>query len=124
MSEEVFLNDNLIDIEEARVSVSDSGLLYSILYAPPIAAPARADPARRVIRQLARQQSIELMEKGLYIADVLEADEIFLTNVIMEALPVVNVERHTVGDGKAGPVTKRLREGFLQEMEQQCRRQE
>jgi branched-chain amino acid aminotransferase len=96
----------------------------SILYAPPMEAPALADPARRVIRQLAQQQSIELAEKDLYIADVLEADEIFLTNVIMEVLPVVGVERHTVGEGKVGPVTKKLQEGFLQVLEQECRRQE
>jgi len=33
-------------------------------------------------------------------------------------------EKHTVGEGKVGPVTKRLREGFLEAVEQQCRRQE
>ena len=73
---------------------------------------------------MAQQQSLDLVEKDLSISDVLEADEIFLTNVIMEVLPVIGVEQHTVGDGKVGPVTKRLREGFLQAIEQQCRRQE
>ena len=28
MSEKFFLNDNLVDLEKARVSVTDSGLLY------------------------------------------------------------------------------------------------
>ncbi len=93
----------------------------SILYIPPMEAPALADPARRVIRELAQQQSIELSEKDLYIADVLEADEIFLTNVVMDVLPVVGVERHTVGEGKVGPVTKRLQEGFFQAIEQECK---
>ena len=92
----------------------------SILRAPVIEVPALADPARRVIRQLAQQQFLELIEKDLYIADVLEADEIFLTNVVMEVLPVVSVERHTVGEGKVGLVTKRLAEGFAQEIEQEC----
>ena len=92
----------------------------SILCAPPIETPALADPARRVIRQLAQQQSIELVEKDLYIADVLEADEIFLTNVVMEVLPVVGVERHTVGEGKIGPVTKKFAEGFARAIEQEC----
>jgi branched-chain amino acid aminotransferase len=92
----------------------------SILKAPPIEVPALADPARRVIRQLAQQQSLELVEKDLYIADVLEADEIFLSNVVMEVLPVVGVERHTVGEGKIGPVTKKLAEGFAQAIEQEC----
>ena len=92
----------------------------SILCAPLIEVPALADPARRVIRQLAQQQSIELVEKDLHIGDVLEADEIFLTNVVMEVLPVVGVERHTVGEGKVGPVTKKLTEGFAQAIKQEC----
>jgi branched-chain amino acid aminotransferase len=96
----------------------------SILCAPRIEAPSLADPARRVIRQLAQQQSVELVEKDLYIADVLEAEEIFLTNVVLEVLPVAGVERHTVGEGKVGPVTQRLSQGFVQAIEQECRRQE
>ncbi len=80
--------------------------------------------ARKTVRELAQQQSLDVVEKDLFIADVLEADEIFLTNVIMEVLPVAGVEQHTVGNGKVGPVTRKLREGFLQAIEQQCRRQE
>ncbi len=93
----------------------------SILHAPPLEAQARADPARRVIRHVAQQHSIELSEKDLYIADVLEADEIFLANVLMEVLPVVGVERHAVGEGRVGPVTQTLSEAFAQTIEQECR---
>ncbi len=96
----------------------------SILYTPPLETPVLPGIARRTVRQLAQQQSLDMVEKDLFIADVLEADEIFLTNVIMEVLPVAGVEQHTVGNGKVGPITGRLREGFLQAIEQQCRRQE
>ena len=96
----------------------------SVLYTPPLATPVLPGIARRTVRQLAQQQSLDLVEKDLTISDVLAADEMFLTNVIMEVLPVIGVEQHTVGDGKVGPVTKRLSEGFLQMIEQQCRRQE
>jgi branched-subunit amino acid aminotransferase/4-amino-4-deoxychorismate lyase len=96
----------------------------SILYTPPLETPVLPGIARRTVRELAQQQSLDLVEKDLFIADVLEADEIFLTNVIMEVLPVVGVEQHTVGNGRVGPITGRLREGFLQAIEQQCRRQE
>jgi len=96
----------------------------SVLYTPPLATPVLPGIARRTVRQLAQQQSLDLVEKDLTISDVLEADEIFLTNIVMEVLPVIGVEQHTVGDGKVGPVTKRLSEGFLQMIEQQCRRQE
>jgi len=95
----------------------------SVLYTPPIETPVLPGIARRTVQQLAQQQSIELVEKDLLIADVLEADEVFLTNVIMEVLPVIQVEKHTVGDGKVGPITTKIRERFLQAIEDECRRQ-
>jgi len=96
----------------------------SILYTPPLETPVLPGLARKMVRQLAQPQSLDVVEKDLFIADVLEADEIFLTNVIMEVLPVVGVEQHTVGSGRVGPIARKLREGFVQAIEQQCRRQE
>ncbi len=93
----------------------------SILYTPSLETPVLPGIARRTIRQLAQRQSIELAEKDLSLADVLEADEVFLTNVIMEVLPVTGVEKHTIGDGKVGPAAKKLREGFLQMIEESSR---
>ena len=55
----------------------------------------------------------KLRKKGdLVISDLLEADEVFLTNVIMLILPVIKVEAHTVGNGKPGQITKKLSEAL------------
>ncbi|MDI6448431.1 aminotransferase class IV [Anaerobaca lacustris] len=94
------------------------------LYTPSLATPVLAGIARKAVCRIADGESIELIEKDLHISDVLEADEILLTNVVMEVLPVVAVERHTIGDGKVGPITMRLRERFLQTIEDECRRKE
>jgi branched-chain amino acid aminotransferase len=40
------------------------------------------------------------------------ADEIFLTGTGAEVVPVVRVDDRTIGDGKPGPVTRRLIEAF------------
>jgi branched-chain amino acid aminotransferase len=93
----------------------------AVLYTPPIETPVLPGIARKTVAESARQASIELVEKDLVIADVLEAQEAFLTNVIMEILPVVRVEKHTVGTGEVGPTTKKLRERFQQTVEQRCR---
>ncbi len=92
----------------------------SVLYTPPVETPILPGIARKTVRQLAQQQSIELVEKDLYIADLLDADEVFLTNVIMEVLPVIQVEKHTVGEGKVGPMTTKIRESFLQAIDEEC----
>ena len=40
------------------------------------------------------------------------ADEIFFTNSLVEILPVVKVGKRIVGNGKPGPITKKLKEAF------------
>ena len=50
---------------------------------------------------------------ALTIEDVLAADELFLTNSSWGVMPVVRVERHTVGAGVPGPVARAMREKWL-----------
>ena len=92
----------------------------SVLYTPPIKTPVLAGVARKTVCQIAFGQSIELVEKDLSIDDVLGADEIFLTNVIMLVMPVVKVEKHTVGDGTVGPMAKELKARFDAIIEKEC----
>jgi branched-chain amino acid aminotransferase len=94
----------------------------SALYTPPIETPVLAGVARKTVCQIAFKNSIELVEKNLYISDCLEADEIFLTNVIMQIMPVSSLEKHTVGDGKPGVMTKKLQKYFDDVIKQQCRK--
>ncbi|MBN2130622.1 MAG: aminotransferase class IV family protein [Sedimentisphaerales bacterium] len=92
------------------------------LCTPSVETPVLPGIARKTVCRIAGREAMALIEKDLYIADVLEADEVFLTNVVMEVLPVTNVEKHPVGSGKVGPVARMLRERFTETIEQQCRR--
>ena len=93
----------------------------SELYTPPITTPVLPGVARKAVCELAKQNSIKLTEKDLSIDDLLGADEIFLTNVIMQVMPVVGVEKHIVGKGKVGPMAKDFKEKFQELIEKQCR---
>ena len=93
----------------------------SMLYTPPIGTPVLAGVARKTVCQIAVKDSIKLIEKNLFISDVLDADEIFLTNVIMQIMPISKVEKHTVGDGRVGKMTKRLQKSFEEFVKSQCR---
>jgi len=95
----------------------------SVLFTPPVETPVLPGIVRKAVGRLAQQQSVDVVEKDLYISDVLDADEVFLTNVLMEVLPVIQVERHTVGDGKVGPVTTKTRESLLRAIDEECRSQ-
>jgi len=94
----------------------------SALYTPPIETPVLAGVARKTVCQIAIKNSIKLVEKDLYINNVLDADEIFLTNVIMQIMPISSVEKHTVGDGRVGTMTKKLQKYFDDVIKQQCRK--
>jgi len=114
-----FTNDNRL----AEGCVSNVFLVKdSMLQTPAVGTPVLPGIARRAVCQIAERESIELIEKDLHIADVLEADEIFLTNVVMEVLPVTQVEKHTIGQGQVGPVTQELRRRFTEMIEEACRR--
>ncbi|MDT8301876.1 MAG: aminotransferase class IV [Sedimentisphaerales bacterium] len=92
----------------------------SVIYTPGIETPVLAGVARKTVCEIASTNSINLVEKDLYIDDVLGADEIFLTNVIMQIMPVSKVEKHTVGNGKVGVMTQRLQISFDEFVKSQC----
>lgn len=92
----------------------------SIVYTPPLYTPILAGVARKTVCKLALKDSIELVEKDLKINDVLGADEIFLTNVIMQVMPVVQVEKHSVGQGKVGEMTRKILSLFQELVKNQC----
>lgn len=92
----------------------------SELFTPPINTPVLPGVARKTICRLAQKNSIKLIEKDLTIDDVLGADEIFLTNVIMQVLPVIKIEKHTVDDSLVGPVSKKLHMLFDQLVKSEC----
>ena len=112
-----------IDNRLAEGCISNVFLVKSsVVYTPPVETPVLAGVARKSVCQIAIHNSIQLIEKNLYISDLLEADEVFLTNVIMQILPVTHIEAHVVGDGKVGAVTKRLGVLFENFVRQSCNR--
>jgi len=94
----------------------------SALYTPPIETPVLAGVARKTACQLALKNSIELFENNLYIDDCLSADEVFLTNVIMQIMPISSIEKHKVGKGKPGPMTKKLQKDYEKLIKTECRK--
>ncbi len=84
------------------------------LCTPPLDTPVLPGIARKTVLEIAEEKKIPHSETKLSIRDLLAADEIFLTNVIMEVLPVCAVEAHTVGTGTPGEVTKKLMEAYKQ----------
>lgn len=67
---------------------------------------------RQTVIELAESAGIHVDIRALTINDLLEADEIFLTNSIMRVMPVCRVERKAVANEKPGEITKKLMEAY------------
>ena len=64
------------------------------------------------VLKLASLHEIEVVLRGLTINDLLEAEEVFLTNSIMSVMPVCRIERKEIGSGKPGEITKQLADAY------------
>jgi len=78
------------------------------LRTPPLDTPILPGVTRATVLQIARQLECPTEETACTLKDLLEADEIFLTNAIMEIMPVTNIERKPVANEKPGPLTQKL----------------
>lgn len=87
---------------------------------PPIRTPVLAGVARKNIFRLAGKNSVKITEKDLYIEDLLGADEVFISNVIMQVLPVTRIEKHKVGEGNIGRITEKIKHYFGEFLEKVC----
>ena len=71
---------------------------------------------RGVVIQLAQTNGISLCERNITLAELYAADEMFTTGTMGELAPVLMVDGRTIGDGKAGPITRRLQTLFRQQV--------
>jgi len=68
---------------------------------------------RKSIIQLAKDEGIEVEETTLTPEDMKNADEAFFTGTAAEVAPIAQLDDKRIGDGKAGPITSKLKEKFL-----------
>jgi D-alanine transaminase len=67
---------------------------------------------RAVLFNVLEALQLKLEERPFTVDDVGKAAEAFVTSASQIVMPVIKVDDHVVGDGKPGPVARRLREEF------------
>ncbi len=63
---------------------------------------------RGAVIELARAAGVEVRPSAINVNHLLEADEVFLTNSIMQVMPVCRIERSAIGDERPGKLTRDL----------------
>jgi branched-chain amino acid aminotransferase len=68
---------------------------------------------RRTLLTLAREEGLPVESRRITRDELYVADEVFFTGTAAEVTPVVEIDRRMIGDGRPGPVTRRLQERFF-----------
>jgi branched-chain amino acid aminotransferase len=84
---------------------------------PPTSTSALAGITSEVVTELCRKLGIKLTVANLTPFMLFTADEAFFSGTAMEVVPIREVNKRQIGNGKPGPITKRLMTEFLKVIE-------
>jgi len=79
-----------------------------VLVTPPGSMGILLGITREHVLDLAGQAGIAVEERPFSVADLVRAEEAFITSSIREIVPIVGVDGTVIGSGKPGPITRRL----------------
>ena len=83
------------------------------LITPPLSASILEGVTRDTIITLAREEGLHVSEEMVTRDQLYLADEAFFTGTAAEVTPIREVDNRTLGDGKVGPLTKRLQQRYF-----------
>ena len=89
---------NVFAVREGRLTTPATGVLPGI--------------TRRTVLELAASLGLPAAEGPLSAADLRSAEEAFITSTAGGVMPVTRIDGRPVGDGRVGPVTRRLTERY------------
>ena len=79
---------------------------------PPVCSGALPGITAQVVTKLAQKLGYEVVESNLTPYQVMNADEAFFTGTAAEIVPIREVNKRQIGNGKPGPVAKKLITAF------------
>lgn len=123
--------DNLLARAEAKQAGADEAILLNTagmlaeasasnlfivengrLLTPPVAAGLLPGITRACLIELAEAQGIDLSQEPLSLEQLTQAEEVFLTNSLMEVMPLTRFAGQPIGTGRVGPLTKQMSDAY------------
>ncbi len=107
--------------ERGKVSEGPGACLVMVrggrLVTPPITSNILESITRATILDLARDEGIPMEEREVDRTELYIADEAFFCGSGAEIMPINSVDRYPVGQGRPGPLTRRLQELYFSVVE-------
>jgi branched-chain amino acid aminotransferase len=106
----VLLNENglLAEASSSNIFIFKDGILKT----PRLGSGLLPGVTRQIVLDLARQNSLNALECDITAEEFINSEEVFLTNSMVEIMPVTAIEGKVVGAGKPGPLTRKLRDAY------------
>lgn len=123
--------EQILGRQEAAAAGADEGLFLNLngevvegsvsnifmvkgrrLVTPPVSAGLLPGIARETVLALASGLGLVVAEERIFPGELALADEAFLTNSLLEVMPLVMVDGHKIGSGLPGEVTGELRRAY------------
>ena len=125
--------ENVLARQEARAAGADEALMLNerglvaegsisniflvkgkLLLTPSVESGALPGITREVVLESAPSLGLEAIEKEVTLAELVEAEEAFLTNSIIEIMPLTRFGDKAIGTGKPGALTQHLMSTYQQ----------
>ncbi len=107
-------------VEEGYVTEGTSSNAYIVvgnkIITRPLSNRILAGCTRRALFRLSKDHGVEIEERLFTPEEAYAADEAFLTSASQFVMPITEIDGHRIGGGQPGPVTRKLRELFLEEV--------
>jgi len=88
-------------------------VIDGMLHTPPLSASILPGITRETVIKLAQDLDIPLVEETIPREMIYISDEVFFTGSAAEITPIRSVDKIKIGDGKRGPLTKRLQDEYF-----------
>jgi len=119
--------DNILARQEAKQKGGDEGLILNVhgqvaegtvsnifmvkekkLYTPPINTGLLPGIVRQILLRESKNMRYPLSEKVLSYNELINADEVFITNSLLGIMPVIEIDGSPISSGMPGNITKEL----------------
>lgn len=67
---------------------------------------------RQAILEISSSIGLRAQERTMALEELFKSDECFLTNTLMEVMPVVEIDGHCIGNGKSGSLTAKIHQAY------------
>ena len=88
-------------------------IVDNVLYTPPLSSSVLPGITRNCVMQIAKDIGIPVSEETIPREMLYIVDEVFFTGSAAEITPIRSVDKISIGNGKRGPITKKLQNEFF-----------